>query len=377
MLNPYISMRLVFTNNHYGRDRLNGMKVLFVFYVPGGGVETLNRQRWKALQKAGITSHFLYMYEGSGMKNIRDMTVFITNRDHEIKKIIDRHLYDTIIVCSDYNFIQRIKKMGYQGKILYEIQGLGGVHKARTWLNKAKPVLDQNADAIIFPETPHIMTLTKEILPDKKTFTFNNCIDTETFTYRRSKKYAYPIISWVGRLESNKNWRYFLKIAKDLLNKHPTLRLWMFIDDQLSPDMNLFLREVKRLSLSKNLKVFKNIPHDQMPKYYSITGGSGGFLCSTSKSEGSPYCIQEAMSCRCPVLATDSDGSKIFITHNVTGKLVPLNHVKLAVREGQNLLVNQHLREKLKRNAYQFIQTKFSLDQYALQFKKMMYELNN
>ncbi|TCT25011.1 glycosyltransferase involved in cell wall biosynthesis [Melghiribacillus thermohalophilus] len=351
------------------------MKVLFVFYVPGGGVETLNRQRWKALKKAGITSHFLYMREGSGMKNVKNMTVFITNHNQRIKDILTKHQYDAVVICSDHTFIQRLKSMGYKGKIIYEIQGLGGYKQARRWLTNARSILLHHADAMMFPETPHIVQLTKTILPEKKTFIFNNCLDTESFTYRPLPPPKCPVISWVGRLEKNKNWRYFLRICKGLIQKQRDMKIWMFIDDQLSPEKEDFLKMIKGLKLQSNLTLYTNIPHEQMPDYYSMTGDSGGFLCSTSLSEGSPYCVQEAMSCKCPVLATDSDGVQIFITHNVTGKLVPDDKPLHAIQEGQELLTNQTLRKKIITRAHRLVQTKFSLDQYGRQFKMMLKQL--
>ncbi|WP_376768255.1 glycosyltransferase [Paenibacillus alginolyticus] len=56
-------------------------------------------------------------------------------------------------------------------------------------------------------------------------------------------------------------------------------------------------------------------PH---PRFFHF----GGSLYSTSKVEGAPYSILEAMSCRCPVLTSDSDGVSSAVIHNQTGKIL-------------------------------------------------------
>ncbi len=46
------------------------MKVLFMYILPSGGMNTLNRVRARALRGAGIESHLLFLRTGSGMGDI-------------------------------------------------------------------------------------------------------------------------------------------------------------------------------------------------------------------------------------------------------------------------------------------------------------------
>ncbi|MGV7002308.1 hypothetical protein ACWA2C_27055 [Priestia megaterium] len=64
------------------------MNILFVFYVPSGGVETLNRQRCKALKKHNINAHCLYYENRKKTINDHGTQTFVTNEDREIKKNI-------------------------------------------------------------------------------------------------------------------------------------------------------------------------------------------------------------------------------------------------------------------------------------------------
>jgi len=129
--------------------------------------------------------------------------------------------------------------------------------------------------------------------------------------------------------------------------------------------------------LDTHLTLYANQPHSQMAKYFSIIGDSGGFLCSTSKVEGFGYAVLEAMTCKCPVLSSDSDGVRSLLTHNVTGKLYDSGDIDQAVQEGKELLSNNILREEIRQNAIEHIKKSFSPDKYAENFSNMIHSLKN
>ncbi len=93
------------------------MKVLFVFYVPSGGVETLDRQRRAALELAGISSHFLYYGKRRDLVNDHGAPLYITNEDSELKQIFDTNEFDAAIVTSDFLSFPRFRRLGFKGKL--------------------------------------------------------------------------------------------------------------------------------------------------------------------------------------------------------------------------------------------------------------------
>ncbi len=350
------------------------MKLLFVYYLPSGGVETLNRQRCAALQKQGVECELLYLQHGEGRKNIVSIPVHITNHDSDIQTLLNRGNYDAVIVCSDHHFLTRLKKLGYSGKVIYEIQGLGSKSDADSWLSNAQVIITSNADALLFPKTQHLQELCSTYFPQKPKFSFHNSFDTKAFSYRILPKETNPILGWVGRLEPNKNWRGFIKVASELILHKPSIQLWMFEDATLSSaaERKKFQLLVDRYGLTNHLTVHSNIPNREMADYYSKIGDSGGFLCSTSKVEGFGYAIVEAISCRCPVLTTDSDGVRSFIIHNHTGKFFDENRPHHAVNEAIELMTNLDLREHIRVNGLKYIQTQLSPTRYYQNFFQMM-----
>jgi glycosyltransferase involved in cell wall biosynthesis len=354
------------------------MNILFVFYVPSGGVETLNRQRSAALRKYNINAHFLYYENRRNYINNHDAPTFITNKDEEVKRILEKVNYSAIVIVSDFNALSRFKSLGFKGKMIIEIQGYGPKHAARTAFVKAIPQVNAYADGFLNPKTPHIVQLLDEIFPKIPKFSFNNCFDTAQFTYRKTIPSPLPIVAWVGRIEDNKNWSEFLQIGSKLIKDHnPNIQLHLFEDPTLSTpnERNKFRELVKQLNLQSNIKQHFNIPNSQMAEHFSRIGDSGGFLCSTSKVEGAPYSLLEAMSCKCPVLTTDSDGVRSSIIHNKTGKYYTLGDVNEAVKEAKELMTNHLLRDFIRENAFEHISTNFSPEKYAKNFINMLSSL--
>jgi glycosyltransferase involved in cell wall biosynthesis len=354
------------------------LRILFVFYVPSGGVETLNRQRYEALKVRGVESHFLYLKEGTGLQNQIDAPIFITNKDENIAKIIADGHYTAIVVCSDINLLEKIRLYGYEGIVLYEVQGLGkNIEHAELFLiNRAYSYVMKYASGILYPKTPHLLSSIQKSFPYKKKFSFHNPINTEIFKHYDLPKSEAPIIGWVGRLEENKNWKDFLRIGERFIQIYPNLKLWMFEDRTLAKpeEVGQFQLMVNELQIQDHLVTFENQPHHKMAEYFSKIGDSGGFICSTSVVEGFGYAVLEALSCRCPVLATDSDGVRSFITHNVTGKFYQHGNINDAQMQGVSLISNTDLRERIRTNGVEHVLKHFSLSEYADNFIEMLNE---
>ncbi|WP_113930748.1 glycosyltransferase [Bacillus sp. P14.5] len=309
------------------------------------------------------------------MQNIKEKT-WITNEDSKIRTILASEKFNAIIVGSDYTFLERVRNLGFTGKVIFEVQGMGQLKEADIILKYAQPIINKHADAILYPKTPHLNTLLEKYYPFKKKFSFHNCIDTKNFTYVTEglTTEPYMLLGWVGRLEENKNWREFLLLAEKLISSYSNLRIWIFTDNNLNPpkDVMAFKRMARSLNLNKYITIYSNIPHNQMPTYYSRIGNSGGMLCSTSKYEGFGYAHVEAMSCLCPVLTTDSDGIKSFIFHNVTGKIYRQGDITRAAQEAVDFFHNAPLKAQIRQNAQEYIKQHFTPEIYAENFMGML-----
>ncbi|GAA0133343.1 hypothetical protein YSY43_01830 [Paenibacillus sp. YSY-4.3] len=353
------------------------MKVLFTFIVPSGGMETLNRLRCEALREVAIKGHLLYSNAGSGLQNIKDIPTYISPTDDELYKILRMFQYDAIITTSDFLMPQKLRKLNYNGPIIFEAQGLGTMISARRTLKDGASILEANCQGALLPPTPHLVQLITDFCPALPKYIFPNLLDTVKFRYRPQTVPSKPVIAWVGRLEKNKNWKLFLKIAQSLVNIKNELSFWVFHDDKLcSKEMlDLFWEKVHSYGLHDHIKVYANAPHSTMPDYLSRVGDSGGFLLSTSVLEGFGYAVAEAIACRCPVLSTDSEGVRFFIRHNETGKFFERNNMDNAVHQALELMDNLQLRKQIRNRGAEYVSNLMSPQQYAANFHNMLLNL--
>jgi L-malate glycosyltransferase len=379
LVDSYPYNPVIFVKHIYIRIREKGgekLKLLLSYMVPSGGMETLNRSRGEKLRENGVDCHLLYGRYGAGLQNPSSCPTHVSDIDHDIHHLLHKEGYHAAVVSSDYVMLERLRGFGFTGPLVYEAQGLGQIDHANEFLNYAAPYILAYADALLYPPTSHLMQLFARF-PTKLHFCFPNCVDTIKFQYSEHVQTPYPIIGWVGRLESNKNWRDCLEIVYRIALHEPQLRLWLFEDSNLAaePERAAFHEMVLRLGLGPRIEQFSNAPHNDMRHYYSVIGQSGGFLLSSSILEGFGYAVAEAMSCRCPVLTTDSDGVRAFITPNVTGMFYPHGNIETAVQQGLELMRNRSLRDSIRLQGRAHIESVFSTNTYFANFMGMLHRL--
>jgi len=356
------------------------VNVLFVFIVPSGGVDTLNRLRYRALGAAGIRSHFLYFRPGSGSSGYApNVPVFYASTPPEIRHILDHHPFDCVVVTSFFLQLALFRQIGYDKPLLFEIQGFGPPDHARTNLTSARPYIDAFANAILYPSTPYIGDLLEELLPLKRKFAFANpfdpgMYDRRLFAHPPSKPLDYPPLVWIGRLEDNKNWRDFLRIGAEVVRRFPQVRLWMFSDPDLAePGENEQLAQwTAALGLTYYIIHHGNVANALMPYYYDLIASSGGVVCMTSKAEGAPYVALEALSAGCPVVTSNSDGVASAILADRTGLYYRHGDIEGARDQIVRLLTDKKLRKSLVDEGQQHVRREFSMEKYASRFSDML-----
>lgn len=354
------------------------MRLLFAYYLPSGGMETLNRLRSEALRRIGVDCHLLYFWQGAGAKNnTSGIPTFITNNDEEIRGLLLAGAYDAVIVSNDVQTLERFRRLGFVKPLIYESQGLGTSAQAKETLLGAAPYLRSFANAIVYPRTSHLHELFSGMYSDIAQFSFDNLLDVERFGYHPVPIHPHPIIGWIGRIEPNKNWRAYLQIGAELVRRRHDVHLWMFEDPTLNhPDEEAaFGREVAQLGLGPRIVRKFNVPNLVMSDYLSIIGDSGGFLASTSITEGFGYAVGEAMLCRCPVVAADSDGVRAFIEHSLTGLLYPQQGLAVAADLGEALLKDGGFRERIRTVGRHYVLERFAPARYVANMMHMLQAL--
>lgn len=356
------------------------MKVLFVFIVPSGGVNTLNRLRHQALLPAGIYSHFLYFREGSGSTDFApDIPVFYASEPPAVRHILDYYKFDCIVVTSFFLQLALFRQIGFDKPVIYEIQGFGTQEHARRNLTEARPFVNEFANAIVYPGTPVIGSLLEELYPFTPKYSFPNPFDSRaydrsSFAYPPAAPLDYPPLTWIGRLEDNKNWRDFLLIGAEVIGRIPGVRLWMFSDPDLAEpgEADQLALWTAGLGLGHHIFHHHKVPNAQMPYYYDLIASSGGVVCMTSKSEGAPYVALEALGSGCPVVTSNSDGVSSAILDGKTGLYYSHGDILGAADRVVRLMTERKLRKSLVETGKKHVRSEFSMEKYAQRFSGML-----
>ncbi|HSP87721.1 MAG TPA: glycosyltransferase [Ignavibacteriaceae bacterium] len=173
--------------------------------------------------------------------------------------------------------------------------------------------------------------------------------------------------STITRFDDSKNTELLIPIAvslKNKLNKHFSFHIVGSGERE-----NLVKDLVYKNNLSNNFIFYGNLlkPSDILIKT--------NCYISTSKWEGLPLGVLEAMSLGLPVLATDVVGNKDVVENNKTGFLFNINNPEEVVGFSLQLFNNESLWNEFSVSAKEKVEKEFSIKQMAEETKKLYNEI--
>lgn len=153
-------------------------------------------------------------------------------------------------------------------------------------------------------------------------------------------------VAAVGRLDHQKGFDRMLNVWAELLQTHPDLSDWTLdIYGQGEWHDNL-LQQAERLGISSS--VVLHAPTKDIEKVYT----SSAFLLMTSRYEGFPMVMIEAMACGLPVISYDfKTGPRDIIHLGENGYFVTDGDSSALVAAMANLMNDLPLRQRLGKNA--------------------------
>ena len=209
--------------------------------------------------------------------------------------------------------------------------------------------------------------LTKQMILDRykthpeKVAVIPNYVLTDMFRpIERKEERSGNRVCFVGRLDEQKNLSALFEALKGL-------------DVELVIVGSGPLRKELEEKAHKNgilVEFLGNIPHRQLPQILN----SCDLFILPSLYEGHPKALLEAMACGLPVIGTDVPGIRELITHRETGYLSGTSpeEIREAIKE---VLADRPLRERMGRNAREFIVENFSLGRILRMELELLQEL--
>lgn len=153
----------------------------------------------------------------------------------------------------------------------------------------------------------------------------------------------------VGRLDENKNQIMAIKAFEELADQYPDWQLKLYGEGECK---NQWIEETKKLSCSDRIHFC-----GQQERVADVIAPASIFIL-TSKQEGMPNALIEAMALGLAVISTDCPcgGPADLIEHGKNGLLIPVDDKGKLVECLSELMIDKELRENLGKNAVQIVE---------------------
>jgi len=172
--------------------------------------------------------------------------------------------------------------------------------------------LFEKIDRVVCVSRQTLDDVTELGIPKEKCIVIHNGIDTEKFKPSGTEG---EYVTWVGRVEEeDKNPLLFLRIAKAAQAEGLGYKFRMIGDGSAMQKMRSYASENKLTNLE--ITGAKK-PAEMLGMYQQAK-----ILCLTSKTEGLPFVVLEAMACGVPVVSSNVGGLPEIIHSPKTGVLV-------------------------------------------------------
>ena len=197
-----------------------------------------------------------------------------------------------------------------------------------------------------------------------KVITVYNGLEEETEVIGKAKN-GKVIIGTIGRLTYQKGQEYFIEAAKELSKGVSNLEFHIYGEGE-----NF---EVYRILIEK-YKLEERVFLKGYTSNISETMSSFDIFILTSRYEGIPYVILEAMRHSVPIISTDVGGIGEIIHNMKNGILIEKENTEAIVSTVKMLLENETLCKKLTQNAKKDFDENYTIDKTIRHIEKI-YEL--
>ncbi len=161
----------------------------------------------------------------------------------------------------------------------------------------------------------------------------------------------------IGELNTNKNHIMQIKAMEEVTKKYPNVKLFILGNGTLYEE---YTKIIKEKGLENNIKLLGY--RSDVNKILQIANAT----MTTSKREGLPVNVMEAMSAGVPVIATKNRGNAQLIKNKQTGFLVDIDNVEQLINVMYEVIENDE--ETIKENAKEAIKS-YSIEEVMKQLQ--------
>jgi glycosyltransferase involved in cell wall biosynthesis len=191
----------------------------------------------------------------------------------------------------------------------------------------------------------------------------HNAIDTDTWSPRHATaalreelglEQACPVIGYVGRIMPEKDLETWLRAAALVAQRYPEAQFVLVGEGRDGITLGQLRCLADQLGIADRVH-FPGYRAHLLPVY-----GSFDLFVLSSRREGLPNSILEAMAVGLPVVTTDVAGTSELVLDGHTGYMVPQGDVDRLAHAMVTLVANQQLRQRMGQAGRERIECEFS-----------------
>jgi glycosyltransferase involved in cell wall biosynthesis len=241
-------------------------------------------------------------------------------------------------------------------------------HRLYSWIER---LLSYFTNKIISVNEFDRLRLVSWGIPSQKAVTIPNGIDFRRFDYNAQglgirRKLGLnnnqPLVVQVGRLSAQKDPTLFIKGAEQVLKQLPQA---CFVSVGEGPLRSDLIRQIKKRNLENQVRLL-----GWQPDAYKLMSDAN-VVTLTSRWEGTPYTLLEAMAWGQPVIATSVNGCPEVVLDNLTGFLVPPGDADAWARRVQAVLADPGLALVMGQRGRQLVEEKFALPKMIARIEEL------
>jgi glycosyltransferase involved in cell wall biosynthesis len=203
-------------------------------------------------------------------------------------------------------------------------------------------------------------------IPPERISVIHNAIDTDVWSpcYATSALkeelgigHTCPVIGYVGRIMPEKDLETWLRAAALVAQRFPEAQFVLVGEGRDGVTLGQLQRLALELGIAERV-YFPGYRAQLLPVY-----GSFDLFVLSSRREGLPNSILEAMAVGLPVVTTDVAGTSELVLDGQTGFVVPQGDVEGLARAMGTLVVDRQIRQRIGQAGRQRVERQFSFTQ--------------
>ena len=203
---------------------------------------------------------------------------------------------------------------------------------------------------------------------EKRAYVWSNSVPDAQTVPPSGLKETSPYICYIGRPSYQKNPFFLVNVIREVHKAYPDIRFYILGVGYYSPDLERMKRIITQYQLENTIELFPWLNHNETMGYVK----NALFYLTTSRYEGLPLAVIEAMSLGKCIVASDVLGNKDCVKNGYNGYLLPLQE-NLFAKKIIELIEHPDLTETFGKNSRLLFEKDF-LIQNRIPYLEVIYK---